>query len=512
MRKDTSRPPFRRILIANRGEIAVRIARTCREMGIESVAVHSDVDATAMHALVADRAEPIGARAPSASYLNVDAIIAAARRSKADAVHPGYGFLSENAAFARAVEDAGLVWIGPPPATQAALGDKLRARRSAAEAGVPIVPGMLVPLDAASAADATGIGFPLMLKAAAGGGGRGMRRVERQADLASAVEGAQREAHAAFGDGTLYAERLVAPARHIEVQLLGDRHGNLAVLGERDCSVQRRHQKLVEESPSPAVTPAIREALFESARRVAGTVAFHNAATVEFLLDAQANHYFLEMNTRLQVEHGVTELVTGLDLVAWQIRVAAGERLPGEVLGVEPRGHAVEVRLYAEDPWHGFHPVGGHVSTWRLPQGPGVRVDGAVIPGLELTPEYDPLLAKLLVRAESRPAMVNRLRRALDETLIGGLQTDLGFHRWLVDQPEFVSGDYDTTLIEQRWKDGPEPDETVLGLAALAVVEARTAADRARSQGVAPGAGPSAGDRPWARAGRQAALRGGDGG
>jgi acetyl/propionyl-CoA carboxylase alpha subunit len=382
------------------------------------------------------------------------------------------------------------------------LGNKLAARRAASEAGVPVVPGLLVPLDGQSPDELAEVGLPLMLKAAAGGGGRGMRRVDRAVDLPDAMRAASREALSAFGDGTLYVERMVSPARHVEVQLLGDRHGNLACLGERDCSVQRRHQKLVEETPSPAVGPELREALFGSARRVARTVDFHNAATVEFLVDADGGHYFLEMNTRLQVEHGVTELVTGLDLVAWQIRVASGEPLDSSVLDAAPRGHAIEVRIYAEDPWDGFRPVAGSVSAWQAAEGPGVRVDHAVAEG-PLTPEYDPLLAKLMVQADTRPAAVDRLRRALDETLIGGLQTDLGFHRWLVDQPEFASGDYHTGLIPERWQEGPrlpDPDAALAALAALVGRRSRVAA--------AAGAYPvNAADCDWTRAARDGALR-----
>ncbi len=500
-------PPFRRILVANRGEIAIRVIRACRELGIESVAVHSDVDANALHTEMADVAVEIGPRQPSESYLNIDAVVDAARRSGAQAVHPGYGFLSENAEFARAVIAAGLVWIGPPPETQHALGNKLAARRSVAAAGVPIVPGLVVPLDAGSAPDLAKVGYPAMLKAAAGGGGRGMRRIDRAEDLPAVLASAQREAAAAFGDGTVYVERLVSPARHVEVQLLGDQHGNLVCLGERDCSVQRRHQKLVEETPSPAVTPGIRAALFESARRVAGTVAFSNAATVEFLLDAEGNHYFLEMNTRLQVEHGVTELVTGLDIVAWQIRIAAGEPLPPEVLTVEPRGHAIEVRLYAEDPYAGFRPVGGAVTAWQMPSGPGVRVDAAVKPGLPLTPEYDPLLAKLMVRAADRAAAVDRLRRALDETLVGGLQTDLGFHRWLVDEPAFVAGEYDTAIIAERWGEGPDLAPLEASLAALAAVEGRSAAaEGPRGSHRHRHRSGVEGDSAWARLARREAI------
>jgi acetyl-CoA/propionyl-CoA carboxylase biotin carboxyl carrier protein len=501
-------PPFRRVLVANRGEIAARVMRTCREMGIESIAVYSDADAGAGHVTSADRAERIGPAPASDSYLSIEAIIAAARRSAAEAIHPGYGFLSENATFARAVDEAGLVFIGPPASTLAALGDKLAARRAAVEAGVPIVPGLTVPLED-GALDPGDIGFPVLLKAAAGGGGRGMRRVDRAGDLASAMASARREAAAAFGDGTLYVERLVAPARHVEVQLLGDRHGNLAVLGERDCSVQRRHQKLVEESPCQAVTPAIRAALFDSARRVAGSVDFHSAATVEFLLDEAGEHYFLEMNTRLQVEHGVTELVTGLDLVAWQIRVAAGEVLSPEVLEAEPRGHAIEVRVYAEDPHDGFRPVSGAVTAWHLPGGPGVRVDTAMAQNTALPTEYDPLLAKLLVHAPDRAGAIARLRRALDETLVGGLQTDLSFHRWLVDEPGFAAGDYDTGLVPDRWGVGPPVGDADAGLAAYLAEEARLAeaARLAAARSSPERNGSVGGDSAWARAGREAGLR-----
>jgi acetyl/propionyl-CoA carboxylase alpha subunit len=494
-------PPFRRLVVANRGEIAIRVMRACRELGIESVALYSDADREALHVRAADRVERIGPARASESYLSIPAVVDAALRSGAEAVHPGYGFLSESAAFASAVIDAGLSFVGPAPATLAALGDKLAARRSVAEAGVPIVPGLMVPLTDGQL-DLGEVGFPALLKAAAGGGGRGMRRVDSAAEVGPALVIARREAMAAFGDATVYAERVVAPARHVEVQLLGDRHGALATLGERDCSVQRRHQKLVEESPSPAVTPEIREALFESARRVARTVDFQNAATVEFLLDADGNHYFLEMNTRLQVEHGVTELVTGIDLVSWQIRIAAGERLADEVLEATARGHAIEVRLYAEDPYDAFRPVAGKVTTWEMPGGPGLRVDAGVEAGSALPPEYDPLLAKLLAHAADRPAAVARLRRALDETWIGGLQTDLGFHRWLVDEPGFATGVYDTSLVAERWGSGPPLTSAQMRAAASAAADARAHGSTASSTAPRHSAAESA----WARQARREAT------
>ena len=497
-----SRQPFRRVLVANRGEIAVRIIRACRELGISPIAVHSDADAVALHVRAADRSERIGPATATESYLSIEAVIAAAKRAGADAIHPGYGFLSENAAFARAVEEAGLVFVGPPASALEALGNKLAARRSAVDVGVPIVPGTTVALED-DAAGVEELGFPVMLKAAAGGGGRGMRRVDGPDQLVDALASARREAAAAFGDGTIYVERLVSPARHVEVQLLGDRHGGLAVLGERDCSVQRRHQKLVEESPSPAVDDALREGLFESARRVAGTVEFHNAATVEFLVGPDGQHYVLEMNTRLQVEHGVTELVTGLDIVAWQLRVAAGERLPPMLLEAPRSGHAIEVRLYAEDPYAGFRPTAGRVRAWRMAEGPGIRVDAGVEADTDLRPEYDPLLAKVLVHAADRPSALDRLRRALDETMIGGVQTDAGFLRWLVDDPPFATGDYDTSLIEERWKNGPELTGEERGLAAVAAREARRARGAASPDAVA--AAPRS---AWGERARQEALRG----
>jgi acetyl/propionyl-CoA carboxylase alpha subunit len=500
-------PPFRRVLVANRGEIAIRIIRACRELGVEAIAVFSDVDRDAPHVRAADRAERIGPAAPAESYLSVDAILEAARRSGAEAVHPGYGFLSENAAFARAVETAGLVFIGPPADTMEALGNKLTARRTAVDAGVPVTPGLMVAVDDARAADLEELGFPLLVKAAAGGGGRGMRRVDTSADLPGALDAAAREATSAFGDGTLYIERLILGARHVEVQLLGDRHGGLAVLGERDCSIQRRHQKLVEEAPAPGLSHETRERLATDARRVAEAVPFHSAATVEFLVDREEGHWFLEMNTRLQVEHGVTELVTGMDLVAWQIRVAAGDRLPEDISGSRPRGHAIQVRLYAEDPWQAFQPSAGRIGAWRMPEGPGIRVDAGAETDLDLPTEYDPLLAKLMVHATDRSQAVTRLRRALDESRIGGVPTTLGFHRWLVDQRAFIAGTYDTGLVPDLWGDGPSPSEDDLQLAACA-------AALARADGPMPGLRPAVparaggpdGDRPWARLAREEAV------
>jgi acetyl/propionyl-CoA carboxylase alpha subunit len=510
LRKDDvgrRRPPFRRVLVANRGEIAVRIFRACRELGIETVAVYSDVDADALHAGLADRAEPVGGSTGGGEpYLHVARLIDAARRSGAEAIHPGYGFLSENADFAGAVEEAGLVFIGPPASTLATLGDKLTARRAAADAGVPIVPGLLVPLagegQPAASLDLAAVGFPALLKASAGGGGRGMRRVDRPEEVGPAMAVAAREALAAFGDGTLYLERLIAPARHIEVQLLGDLHGQVAVLGERECSVQRRHQKLVEEAPSPAVTEAQRAGLHRDALRLAASVPFSNAATVEFLLDEEGSHFFLEMNTRLQVEHGVTEMVTGLDLVAWQIRVAAGEALPESVLHATSHGHAIEVRIYAEDPHRGFSPAAGEVTAWRMPSGPGVRVDAGIDANTQLPVAYDPLLAKLIVHADTRPTAIARMRRALDETVVGGVQTGLSFFRWLVDQPGFAAGRYDTGLVDELWQSGPELSAEDRALAGLAALQARDDLGR-RARGGSGPAPPPAVEGAWATTARR---------
>ena len=502
MRNDTgARPPFDRILVANRGEIAIRVMRACREMGIGSVAVYSDADVSALHVRHADRAERIGPPPPAESYLSIPAIIEAARRSGAQAIHPGYGFLSENDDFAGAVEAAGITFIGPPPETLRLLGNKLAARRSAEEVGVPTVPGTNVEVGD-DAAGVAAVGFPLMLKAAAGGGGRGMRRVDSAADVGAALAAARREAASAFGDDTVYAERVIAPAHHVEVQLLGDRHGALAVLGERDCSIQRRHQKLVEESPSPAIFDETRAALFESARRIAGAVEFHNAGTVEFLVDDAGKHYFLEMNTRLQVEHGVTELVTGVDMVAWQIRVAAGEPLAAALLDARPSGHAIEVRLYAEDPYDGFRPSAGRVTAWRMADGPGIRVDAGVEADTDLPAEYDPLLAKLLVHAVDREAALARLSRALDETLVGGVQTDAGFHRWLVDHPAFAAGRYDTSFIAEEWGNGPALGPGERALAVTAAVAAREL-DASRP----PAAPTVAPESAWGRLARREGLR-----
>ncbi|MCU0477693.1 MAG: acetyl-CoA carboxylase biotin carboxylase subunit [Chloroflexi bacterium] len=473
-------PPFRRVLVANRGEIALRIIRACHEMGVEAVAVYSDADAAAAHVRAADVAVRLGPAPPSDSYLRIDALVEAAIATGAEAVHPGYGFLSEREAFARAVEAAGLAWVGPPPAAIAALGDKLAARRTAREAGVPHVPGTLepAPVDrpderAGVLAAARTVGFPLLVKAAAGGGGRGMRRVVAEDELEGALVAGAREAAAAFGDGAVYLEREILPARHIEVQLLGDSTGNVVAVGERDCSMQRRHQKLIEEAPAPGLAEVERRRLHAMAVRMGTAAGLTNAATCEFLYDRDGAFWFLEVNTRLQVEHPVTELVAGIDIVQEQLRLAAGEPLSARVVAAaeraaRPASHAIEVRLSAEDPARVFAPTPGRITRWRMPSGPGIRVDTAVEEGDRVPPEYDPLIAKLIVHAEDRPGAIARLRRALAEAEVGGIQTTLPFHRAMLDEPGFVDAtDLATTWVDVHW-DGPRDRAQAVHAAALA--------------------------------------------
>ncbi|HLX36011.1 MAG TPA: biotin carboxylase N-terminal domain-containing protein [Candidatus Limnocylindrales bacterium] len=514
MRKDA--PPFRRILIANRGEIAVRIIRACRDLGVEAVSVYSDADASAAHVRMADSSVRLGPPPPAESYLRIDAIVEAAVSSGAEAVHPGYGFLAERAAFAGAVEAAGLVFIGPRPAAIEALGDKLRARRLAREVGVPTVPGTLepAPVDRPDQVDAIievarGVGFPLLVKAAAGGGGRGMRRVTSERELPAALAAGSHEALSAFGDGTVYIEREISPARHVEVQLLGDSTGRVVAIGERDCSLQRRHQKLVEEAPAPGLTPARRRKLHAMAAQLGTAAGLSNAATCEFLLAPDGSFAFLEVNTRLQVEHGVTELVTGLDIVAEQLSLAAGRPLSGAVLAAaeraaDPGRHTIEVRLSAEDPARDFAPTPGTVRRWRMPSGPGVRVDTAISEGDRVPPDYDNLIAKLMVDGSDRDQAIDRLRRALDEAEIGGVQTTLPFHRFVARSSAFRAAELSTGWVEQHW-DGATDRERARGVALLAVA----LADRGESDNLArPGTDGLASPTPRAGAGgwRRAAL------
>ena len=445
---------FRKILIANRGEIAVRVARTCREMGISTVAVYSDADRPALHVRACDEAVRVGPAASRESYLVIDNVIAAAKKTRADAIHPGYGFLSENAAFARACADAGIVFIGPPPGAMEEMGEKTRARRKASEAGVPIVPGMKEPIpegqEPAAKDYAQKIGYPIMLKAAAGGGGKGMRLVESPKDFDAALATAQREAMSAFGDARVYIEKAVSRPRHVEIQVFADREGSCLWLGERECSVQRRHQKVIEETPSPIVTPELRRQMGDVARKAALAVDYVGAGTCEFLVDGNTrSFYFLEMNTRLQVEHPVTEWCTGLDLVRWQIEVAQGARLPWSQDDVVKnlRGHAIEARLYAEDPSKNFLPSPGTIHELRLASGPFVRNDCGVESGSEVPRYYDPMIGKLSVWADTRAAAIGRLRRALSETVVKGITTNTSYLRRILDLEEFRRGDYDTGLL-----------------------------------------------------------------
>jgi len=462
LRKDGRTPPFGRVLVANRGEVAVRIIRACHDAGVEAIAVYSDADASSRAVRLADHAVHIGPSPATESYLRGDRIIEAALATRAEAIHPGYGFLSERASFAEAVLVAGLTWIGPRPQTIAAVGDKLAARRLAAAAGVPVVPGSLEPAlvrpgsVAALTSESERIGFPLFVKAAAGGGGRGMRRVTSAADLAESLTAASSEAAASFGDGAVYMEREIRLARHVEVQLLGDRSGRVVALGERDCSLQRRHQKLVEEAPAPNLTADQRRDLHAMAVKLGEVAGLENAATAEFLLAPDGAFWFLEVNTRLQVEHGVTELATGIDIVVEQLHLAAGRDLSQLVVAAAQRAarpvrHAIEVRLSAEDPARDFAPAPGLVGRWVMPSGPGVRVDTAVEPGERISPDYDPMIAKVLVVADDRGSAITRLARALDEVEVTGIQTTLPFLRFVAADPAFRSGAVSTDFVAERW-------------------------------------------------------------
>jgi acetyl-CoA carboxylase, biotin carboxylase subunit len=445
-----------KILIANRGEIAVRVIRACRDLGIATVAVYSECDRSALHVRLADEAWPIGPNPPRDSYLRIDTIVDVARTSGADGVHPGYGFLAENAEFAAACRDGGLTFIGPSPEAIRLMGSKTAARQAAIKAGVPVVPGTEEPLDERVPepqvrATADRIGYPLMLKAVAGGGGKGMRLVTTPDELPSALRAARSEAGSAFGDSAVYLERRILHPRHIEVQLLGDHHGNVVAFVERECSLQRRYQKVVEESPSPVITPETRQAITSAAVAIARTVGYTNAGTIEFLLDERGDFYFLEMNTRLQVEHPVTEMVTGVDLVAWQIRIARGERLALDPAAlIIPRGHAIECRVYAEDPDNGFMPSAGRITRLRVPNGPGVRDDSGVYEGGEISIFYDPLVSKLIVWGETRVNALARMRRAIAEYEVHGIQTTLPFFQWLLEDQDFIDARFDTGFIDRK--------------------------------------------------------------
>jgi acetyl/propionyl-CoA carboxylase alpha subunit len=441
-----------RLLVANRGEIAVRVIRACRARGVTAVAVYSEADANARHVRAADEAVLLGPAPARDSYLSIGKILDAAKATGCDAVHPGFGFLSENADFAQAVLDAGLVWVGPPPSAIRAMGLKIESRERMRAAGVPVVPGTHDIEDAASVA---AVGFPALVKASAGGGGKGMRVVERAADLTSAVESCRREAGAAFGDATVYLERYLSRPRHIEVQVMGDAHGDVAAIGERECSLQRRHQKVIEESPSPAVTAELRRRLTEAAVAAARAVGYVNAGTVEFLLAEDGSFYFLEMNTRLQVEHPVTEEAWGVDLVALQLDVAEGSRLPA--LPASPCAHAIEARVYAEDADAGFLPQTGRVLAYREPSGPGVRVDSGIEEGSEVSIHYDPMLAKIVGRGATREEARRRLVAALSETVVLGVTTNLSYLRRVLETEAVIRGEVDTGFLERAQIPKPKP-------------------------------------------------------
>jgi acetyl-CoA carboxylase biotin carboxylase subunit len=493
-------PLFRKVLVANRGEIAVRIMRTCRVMGLPTVAVFSEVDRAARHVREADEAVSIGPAEASRSYLSIDALVDAARRTKADAVHPGYGFLSQNGDFADAVRDAGLTFVGPPGDVHRRMGDKRAARRLMAKAGVPVLPGYDGDdqQDATLAAAARRIGWPLMLKPSRGGGGKGMRVVRAEADLHGALASARREAKAAFGDDAIVLERFVERPRHVEVQVMADGHGRMLHLGERECSVQRRHQKVVEETPSPALGEEARAALCAAGIAAARAARYRNAGTVEFLLAPDGSFTFLEMNTRLQVEHPVTEAVTSLDLVRLQLQIAAGLPLGLDQADVVRRGHALECRLYAEDPERDDLPSPGCVRHLSEPDGPGVRVDSSLALGTEVSVHYDPLLAKVITWGHDRGEAIERMRDALRHTVVLGVRTNLARLRAVVEHPAFAAGDLDTGFIEEHLGElTPHPCPPLLAIAAVAAALRRAAEAGSERTTVAPGNDPWESLGPW---------------
>jgi len=497
---------FTKILIANRGEIACRVIRACREMKIATVAVYSDVDAQAMHVRMADEAYNIGPAPSAESYLRRDKIIAVAKESGAEAIHPGYGFLSENAEFVREVGAAGLTFIGPPPEAMELMGGKMSARKVAIEAGVPVVPGTTEALRSYEDARETAarFGFPVMLKASAGGGGKGMRLVIDESELKAALENAQSEARASFGDDAVYIEKAIARPRHIEIQVFSDNHGNHVHLGERECSIQRRHQKVIEEAPSPINSAKLRAEMGACAVKVAKAVNYVGAGTVEFLVsDLDKSFYFLEMNTRLQVEHPVTELVTGIDLVREQIRVASGEPLSFTQADVQVTGHAIECRVYAEDPENNFLPSPGKITRLRLPYGPGVRDDGGVYEGSEVSIYYDPMISKFATHGRDRAEAVDRMRRALMEYQVAGIKTTLQFFREVMLDEEFIAGNLDTGFIEKfnERRKAAKPDEIARDMALIAAALSYSKLKPTMSKATTKT------NSRWAEAGRLAAMR-----
>ncbi len=498
---------FKKILVANRGEIAVRVMRACREMGIGSVAVYSEADRKALHVRYADEAYPIGPAPSTESYLRIDRILAAARRSGARAIHPGYGFLAENPAFARACRDAGIVFIGPAPEAMELMGSKTAARHALIQAGLPVVPGTDANLEDLKEIRriAQKLGFPVMLKASAGGGGKGLRMVRSAEELDSAYRQARSEAQNAFNDSSVYLEKYLERPRHIEIQLLGDSHGRLIYLGERECSLQRRHQKVLEECPSPLLDEDLRRRMGETAVKIGKLAGYTNAGTVEFLVDQDRNFYFLEMNTRLQVEHPVTELVVGIDLVKEQIRIAAGKRLEWRQEDVKLRGSAIECRIYAEDPARGFFPSPGLITRLAIPSGPGVRNDSGVYEGWRVPLDYDPLLSKLIVWGTDRRQAVARMRRALSEYEVAGVKTTLQFFRQLLEHPEFAEGEIDTGFIDRMLAEGSleNPPPQVMESVALLALALELRNRQAQPQAPARHAGVSR----WKAEGRERLLK-----
>jgi acetyl-CoA carboxylase biotin carboxylase subunit len=503
---------FKKILIANRGEIAVRVLRACHEMGIAAAVVYSDVDRASLHVRKADEAYPLGAAAASESYLNIPKILDVARRSGAEAIHPGYGFLSENATFAQACADAGVKFIGPTAAAMQAMGSKTRARQTMEKAGIPFVPGTSRGVDSLDEAEqvAAKIGYPVMLKAAAGGGGKGMRLVHASGELKSSLEAARSEAERSFGDSEVYIEKAIVNPRHIEVQVLADEHGNTVYLGERECSLQRRHQKVLEEAPSPIVDDDMRRRMGEVAVRVAKAAAYTNAGTVEFLVDQNKSFYFLEMNTRLQVEHPVTELITGLDLVHLQIRIAAGEKLPFTQDGVRLRGHAIECRIYAEDPDNNYFPSPGKITLLLGPSGPGVRIDSGMYEGWTVPIDYDPLLAKLIGYGADREQAIAHLTRALNEYFVGGIKTNIPLFRRILRDPDFGAARLDTGFLDRLLKrneanpaDSRSAEVAAIAAAMFAALGSATAGSSAADESRAA----SNSDSNWKSASRREAQR-----
>jgi acetyl-CoA carboxylase, biotin carboxylase subunit len=500
---------FRKVLIANRGEIAVRVIRACRELGISPVAVYSQADRNALHVQMADEAYLIGPPRAIESYLVIERIIETALACGAEAIHPGYGFLAENAILARACEEHGMVFIGPTSAAIALMGDKTAARRAMQAAGVPVVPGTdhVIEDDDEARQLVSVMGYPVMIKAALGGGGKGMRLVQREHELPEALRAARSEARSAFGDPALYIEKHVTNPRHVEIQVLADAYGHVIHLGERECSLQRRHQKVIEEAPSPLMTAELRAHMGQAAVRAAQAANYRNAGTVEFLVDQERNFYFLEMNTRLQVEHPVTELVTGIDLVQTQLRIAAGEPLAYRQEDITWRGAAIECRIYAEDPAHNFRPSPGKITALQAPAGPWVRDERGVFAGGEVSPYYDPMISKLVVWGAGRMEAIARMRRALDEYIIAGIRTTIPFHRWVMDDEDFQAGRLDTGFIERRFHPSlakPDPLSEDMALVAAALDYLRTTRQEAQT----PAAnGEPVGMSPWKLAGRIDLIR-----